>query len=440
MRRPPPRRAPLLCRAAARTLTSTHARPLLVAAVPPPELAALRAALVPAGFAVIDVAEVAGATLDYGGGSLIVPDAPGDAGGSVGARAVYLVRPTGDPAAPSPAAAYPQAVLDALADADLPAVVTGASVAGHGGGSVARAVAAVAAAHAAAHGLRARPLAADPTLPPLDPPATVALAATLDAGGAWPDGSCDATALAVVDGLLPPADASLLLAAMGVPDADAEPPAGGSWERGAAVDRVGDEGTWGLSAAAVDALLASPPPPLLALESRIASLFAETYDVAYMPSAAIDGGLSPLVANAVLPTDPGAWHADGDPLCADPDGPWAAAVGLERNRSPGRPLFVSAVVYLQDWPLDRHGETLAVDGGAGVGVCVRPVKGRVFLLEQDLAHRIVATAGPGGPRFSLVLKLVFWPKVVQGERPEGLLKAAWGAPVRLGSAASVVAA
>lgn len=396
----------------------------------------LRASLGPAGFAVVAAADVAAATLDYGGACLNVPDVAGEATGAVDARAVYLVRPHGDPPAdaPAPASFYPQAVLEALVNANLPTVVTGVSVAGHDGASVAAACAAVAAAHARAHGLRDRTLAVDPALPPLDPPAVVSLAAALDAGGIWPDGSSDASALAVVDGLLPPADADALLAALGVPDPDAEPPVG-AWERGAAVDRAGDAGTWGLSEDAMSALLASPPPPLLVLESRIASLFADTYDLAYMPAAAIDGGLSPLVANAVLPTDPGAWHADCDPLEVDPDGPWAAAVGAGPNRAPGKPLLVSAVLYLQDWPLARHGETLAVDGGAGLGVCVRPVKGRLLLIEQDVAHRIVATSGAGGPRFSLVLKLVFWPKVVQAERPESLLKPAWGAPVRLGSAA-----
>ena len=170
-------------------------------------------------------------------------------------------------------------------------------------------------------------------------------------------------------------------------------------------------------------------------------------------------GLTPLVLNAVTPEDAPALspHVDADPLRSDPDGAWARAFGLYRNRSSGgggsssggrrgtvrgrgagaanratRPLLATALLYLQDWPLEEAAETLFFDAEeAGLGLAVRPRAGRVAVSEQDVVHRIVpprargtAAARRSGkpappPRYSLVLKLALIPRAAGGRGAEG---------------------
>ena len=53
------------------------------------------------------------------------------------------------------------------------------------------------------------------------------------------------------------------------------------------------------------------------------------------------------------------------------------------SREPGRPLFVSMLLYLNEvWADDMHAETLLLDPGAQVGVFVRPAAGRVLLMVR----------------------------------------------------------
>ena len=50
---------------------------------------------------------------------------------------------------------------------------------------------------------------------------------------------------------------------------------------------------------------------------------------------------------------------------------------------PGKPLFVSALVYLNgNWPMENDAETLAVDIETDTGVLIRPRPGRVVLMDQ----------------------------------------------------------
>ena len=50
---------------------------------------------------------------------------------------------------------------------------------------------------------------------------------------------------------------------------------------------------------------------------------------------------------------------------------------------PGKPLFVSMLIYLDDdWPIEQHAETLAIDFDTDTGVFVRPRPGRVVLMDQ----------------------------------------------------------
>ena len=266
-----------------------------------------------------------------------------------------------------------------------------------------------------------------PYLPNHSPP--------LSADAPWGE---DASGVAVLDGLLTPAEAGDLLTALTAPGWDhAAGPPPATWDKGT-VDRDGDSPTYGVKPEVVAGLVASPPPALAALESRLCALYRDDYDLAYMPAAAVDAGLSSVVANAVCVGDACAWHADADPLAADPDGPWAEHWGLYPNRTPGKPLFVSALVYLNpEWPLECNAETLFLDGEAGIGLAVRPRPGRVVLMDQDVAHRICEPSRAAAvPRYSLVLKLVFYPRPRAGGAAAavGVLRPEWGEPLRLGSA------
>ena len=51
------------------------------------------------------------------------------------------------------------------------------------------------------------------------------------------------------------------------------------------------------------------------------------------------------------------------------------------NGEPNKPLFVSALVYLNDtWPDRWDAETLFMDGASSTGVFVRPRPGRLVLM------------------------------------------------------------
>lgn len=110
---------------------------------------------------------------------------------------------------------------------------------------------------------------------------------------------------------------------------------------------------------------------------------------------------------------------------------------------PGKPLFVSMLLYLnRAWAPELHAETLFVDPDSGTGVFVQPRPGRVVLMDQDVPHRIGSTSPLANdqPRFSLVWKLVFWPKqdyaqgLATGRLQEmSLARERWGGAVHLGA-------
>lgn len=208
-------------------------------------------------------------------------------------------------------------------------------------------------------------------------------------------------------------------------------------------DYKGGAETWGLTEEAVTELLESPPEAVIRIQSRISALYPE-YTICLMPMRAladpedIDEGaavLSPFVANAVSHGEHYDWHLDMDPQQLPPASPWATYHGLYPNREPDRPLFVSMLIYPQgSWPQDFDAETLFLDPETGTGVFSRPAPYRVVLMDQDVPHRI---SGPsklaGCPRYSLVWKLVFCPKV-RGASPS-ISRPEWGPPTRFGSAA-----
>ncbi|GFR50258.1 hypothetical protein Agub_g12444 [Astrephomene gubernaculifera] len=297
----------------------------------------------------------------------------------------------------------------------------------------------------------------------------------------------DSGHLVVLDGLLSGAERSQLLAWLTAPaHCHQGPPPENKWEV-ACVDREGDKATWGLQPAMLAALRDDPPPPVVALQTRLAALYPE-YDICHMPAAQIssdapepgaEGGaegdegtpLSSFVGNAVMAGDPCAWHVDADPTTVPPHSPWVHNFGYYHNRELGRPLFVSVLLYLNDsWSEDFHSETLFLDPETQLGLFVRPAPGRVVLFDQDVPHRISPPSSLApGPRYSLVWKLVMVPRgeaaagvgeqagdgKQQGRGAEGAGKGAcgggcgaegegvgyqsicrpeWGEPVRIGSA------
>ena len=57
------------------------------------------------------------------------------------------------------------------------------------------------------------------------------------------------------------------------------------------------------------------------------------------------------------------------------------SLSLPPSREPGRPLFVSMLLYLNEaWPEDYHSETLLLDPESQTGLAVRPFPGRVLLM------------------------------------------------------------
>ena len=160
-----------------------------------------------------------------------------------------------------------------------------------------------------------------------------------------------------------------------------------------------------------------------------------------------DGGsrIATVVGNAATHDDSFMWHLDMDPGSLDPSSPFAERFGRYVNRSFARPLFVSALIYLNGpecghklWTPDMDAETLVLDPGTGTGVFIRPGPGRVLLMDQDALHRVSPPSRKTKiPRYSLVFKLCFYPKDFES-RPT-LVRQEWGGATRFGTGGGRVA-
>ena len=116
-----------------------------------------------------------------------------------------------------------------------------------------------------------------------------------------------------------------------------------------------------------------------------------------------------------------------------PPSPWTDAFGRYPNRAPGKPRFVSALVYLNpSWEAEWGAPTRCLDCGSGDVLEVPVAPGRVVLLDMDVSHSVTAPTAAAGERarYSLVCKLVLHPS--GGEA--AIADPKWGAPVRFGSA------
>ncbi|KAH8095215.1 hypothetical protein JL720_2498 [Aureococcus anophagefferens] len=230
------------------------------------------------------------------------------------------------------------------------------------------------------------------------------------------------------------------------------------WERGAVRDRASDQhGQHGLRPERLLELCATPPeaptpPPIAELQRRLLALVAAANPaggvlarVSYQltpPDAAF--GVSPCVANAVLPGDRHGFHDDADPAKLPPSA-WTDAYGHYANRSPGTPRFLSALIYLNEFWDDAWGGATRLRARRKRGkrrarhADVEPRPGRLLLMDQDVAHALGRTNGTAPPRYSLVLKLVLHPRddpetgarFDASRRMEFVDIARFGLPVRL---------
>jgi hypothetical protein len=250
--------------------------------------------------------------------------------------------------------------------------------------------------------------------------------------------------LVVIDGLCTEEERAKILAFLTSTNHDhSGPPPSDKWEM-SCVDRAGDQATWGLKQEMLMRLQEEPPDELVAVQSRIQALYPE-YLCCHLPADILSEvdeedeseetiGCSSFVGNAVLQGDPCNWHVDADPSSFPPSSPWVHNIGYYFNREPGKPLLVSVLLYLNDdWPDEFHSETMIMDRRMQCGLFVRPKPGRIFLMDQDLLHRISAPSSLAGvrPRYSLVWKSVFMPKLdpfLVGSKQVLLSRPEWGNP------------
>ena len=179
------------------------------------------------------------------------------------------------------------------------------------------------------------------------------------------------------------------------------------WERRTA-DSPDAPRTFGLKDEAMAELQRTPPAGVVELQSRLTLLYGAECAVCHQPDLGRGGAAvcERFVANAAVFGDAFRWHVDADPSSLPPS-EWTAAVGTYTNRERGLPLFVSAILYLdEEWPDDYEAETQFLDRQTGAGFFVRPKMGRVVLMDQDVMHRLSPPSSAAGrPRYSLVWKV-----------------------------------
>ena len=174
---------------------------------------------------------------------------------------------------------------------------------------------------------------------------------------------------------------------------------------------------WGLDGDHLLALCeedASTPRPLLELQTRLTRVLDPRITLCRVPPACLGEEVLPVAANAPQHRD-GAdafdWHIDGDPA-QHPPSPWTDAFGFHSNRRPGKPRFVSCLVYLPpEWRLEWGAPTRYLDPPTREVFEVAPKPGRVAIYDQDITHSVTCPNERAGnrPRYSLVVKFVLHP-------------------------------
>lgn len=194
-----------------------------------------------------------------------------------------------------------------------------------------------------------------------------------------------------------------------------------TWWNRLTSDMVGSKPTWGVTDACVTSMCQEHEDAVIEIQSRLTKLYPE-FDIAFMPSGSIQennedgkqgGNCASMLVNAAVEGDTYIYHVDADPSSFPEGSSWTQEYGNYFNGEPGKPLFVSLVMYLNDeWKMNDAADTLVLDTGTDTGVFIRPKPGRVVLMHQDIVHRLSppSTRAGGQPRLSIVWKLVFIPK------------------------------
>jgi hypothetical protein len=196
---------------------------------------------------------------------------------------------------------------------------------------------------------------------------------------------------------------------------------------------------WGLTEDAVEEICFEQHDALTQFETILSELLSD-YVITRLPEAVMGSSISPLTANAPTAGDTFDYHVDGDPM-QNPPSPWTDIYGRYPNRSPGKPRFMSCIIYLNDvWDSQEWGApTRFMDVATGESHDVAPKPGRCLLIDQDIRHTVVAPEPAAGkrPRYSLVWKLVLHPKHHNQDMKNiggGRQRTSWSEPILLGSA------
>ena len=228
----------------------------------------------------------------------------------------------------------------------------------------------------------------------------------------------------------------------------------GRWIRGALRDIPDNEGDgdgealscWGLPTEAIEDICFARHEAIEEFESLLTNLFPQ-FVVSRLPEAVYGESVSPLTANAPVAGEEGLYdfHIDGDPLQTPPS-PWTDVYGRYPNRCPGKPRFVSCLVYLNnEWDGSEWGAaTKFYDPPTNNSYEVMPRPGRCVILDQDLGHTVTPPKPSAGkrPRYSLVWKLVLHPKIenqnmndLSYSSSQPSVRSPWPEPSLFGSAA-----
>ena len=200
---------------------------------------------------------------------------------------------------------------------------------------------------------------------------------------------------------------------------------------------------WGLPVEAIEEICLEQHDAIEEFESILINLFPQ-FVVSRLPEAVYGECVSPLTANAPVAGEEGIYdyHIDGDPLQTPPS-PWTDIYGRYPNRSPGKPRFVSCILYLNDeWDESEWGaSTKFYDPPTNDSYEVNARPGRCVFLDQDLGHTVTPPKSAAGkrPRYSLVWKLVLHPKTENQDMTDlsasSSSRSPWPEPVLFGSAA-----
>ena len=249
-------------------------------------------------------------------------------------------------------------------------------------------------------------------------------------GAVTDEGEFDVSRLVVLDGLVDEPLRRDLLGLLGDAGDGRGDPDPSVWTKDLYREQVLDEdgnevppppgakACWGLDGDYLMALCEEDeaiPPPILELQTRLTKYLDPRITLCRVPPACLGEEILPVAANAPQHKDGWDafdWHIDGDPA-QHPPSPWTDAFGVHGNRRPGKPRFISCLVYLPaEWEEAWGAPTRYFDPPTGEIFEVSPQPGRVAIYDQDITHSVTCPneKAEDRPRYSLVVKFVLHPE------------------------------